>query len=231
MRGRQFNDPTGITEESSMLRKSTLLAVAASAALGLAMLAPTSASAHGGHGGGWPRWWRNARRRRNARRWPSAVVTLAVTSAAGTSTRTGTCAGTARSGTRGRSCTALHRAAPCRAGPLHLPEQGIHPGRRGAVQGSLHQRGGDESSGAGAAADRPARAAASRRVRARSTAAAGDHGPSKRSRQCVELRTPASRRGSCFIGDGPRARPSARRRRSMSRDAGHAPGCAGSRRA
>lgn len=39
-----------------MLRKSTLLAVAASAALGLAMLAPTSASAkHGGggmHGGG-----------------------------------------------------------------------------------------------------------------------------------------------------------------------------------
>ncbi len=45
-----------------MLRKSTLLAVAASAALGLAMLAPTSASAmhggghgmhghHGGHGG------------------------------------------------------------------------------------------------------------------------------------------------------------------------------------
>ena len=37
-----------------MLRKSTLLAVAASAALGLAMLAPTSASAMhgGGHGGG-----------------------------------------------------------------------------------------------------------------------------------------------------------------------------------
>jgi len=35
-----------------MLRKSTLLAVAASAALGLAMLSPTAASAHGGHGGG-----------------------------------------------------------------------------------------------------------------------------------------------------------------------------------
>ena len=35
-----------------MLRKSTLLAVAASAALGLAMLAPVSASAKGGHGGG-----------------------------------------------------------------------------------------------------------------------------------------------------------------------------------
>ena len=36
-----------------MIRKSTLLAVAASAALGLAMLAPTAASAHGGgHGGG-----------------------------------------------------------------------------------------------------------------------------------------------------------------------------------
>ena len=35
-----------------MLRKSTLLALAASAALGLAALAPTSASAHGGHGGG-----------------------------------------------------------------------------------------------------------------------------------------------------------------------------------
>jgi hypothetical protein len=35
-----------------MLRKSTILAVAASAALGLAMLAPTSASAMGGHGGG-----------------------------------------------------------------------------------------------------------------------------------------------------------------------------------
>jgi hypothetical protein len=35
-----------------MILKSTLLAVAASAALGLAMLAPTAASAHGGHGGG-----------------------------------------------------------------------------------------------------------------------------------------------------------------------------------
>ena len=35
-----------------MFRKSTLLAVAASAALGLAVLAPTSASAFGGHGGG-----------------------------------------------------------------------------------------------------------------------------------------------------------------------------------
>ena len=35
-----------------MIRKSTLLAVAASAALGLAMLAPTSASARGGGGGG-----------------------------------------------------------------------------------------------------------------------------------------------------------------------------------
>jgi hypothetical protein len=35
-----------------MLRKSTLLAVAASAALGLAMLSPISASAKGGHGGG-----------------------------------------------------------------------------------------------------------------------------------------------------------------------------------
>lgn len=35
-----------------MLRKSTLLAVAASAALGLAMLSPISASAHGGGGGG-----------------------------------------------------------------------------------------------------------------------------------------------------------------------------------
>jgi hypothetical protein len=40
-----------------MLRKSTLLAFAASAALGLAMLVPTAASAmhgggHGGHGGG-----------------------------------------------------------------------------------------------------------------------------------------------------------------------------------
>ena len=34
-----------------MLRKSTLLAVAASAALGLALLNPTIASARGGHGG------------------------------------------------------------------------------------------------------------------------------------------------------------------------------------
>jgi hypothetical protein len=46
-------DPQRITQESPMLRKSTLLAVAASAALGLAMLAPTAASAkHGGGGGG-----------------------------------------------------------------------------------------------------------------------------------------------------------------------------------
>jgi hypothetical protein len=35
-----------------MLRKSILFAIAASAALGLAALSPTSASAHGGHGGG-----------------------------------------------------------------------------------------------------------------------------------------------------------------------------------
>ncbi len=35
-----------------MFRKSTLLAFAASAALGLAMLSPTIASAKGGHGGG-----------------------------------------------------------------------------------------------------------------------------------------------------------------------------------
>ena len=35
-----------------MLRKSTLLAVAASAALGLAMLSPSIANAKGGHGGG-----------------------------------------------------------------------------------------------------------------------------------------------------------------------------------
>ena len=35
-----------------MLRKSTILAIAATAALGLAALSPTSASAHGGHGGG-----------------------------------------------------------------------------------------------------------------------------------------------------------------------------------
>lgn len=38
-----------------MFRKSTLLAVVASAALGLATLAPTSASAFGGHGGGFHR--------------------------------------------------------------------------------------------------------------------------------------------------------------------------------
>jgi len=35
-----------------MIRKSTLLAVAASAALGLAILSPGAASAYGGHGGG-----------------------------------------------------------------------------------------------------------------------------------------------------------------------------------
>ena len=63
-----------------MLRKSTLLAVAASAALGLAMLAPTSASAKhgGGHGGGGmqrrPRRWRPRWRR-------SAMAATAVISA------------------------------------------------------------------------------------------------------------------------------------------------------
>jgi hypothetical protein len=35
-----------------MLRKSNVLAIAASLALGLTMLSPTAASAHGGHGGG-----------------------------------------------------------------------------------------------------------------------------------------------------------------------------------
>jgi hypothetical protein len=49
---RQFNDPAGITQETPMFRKSILLAFAASAALGLAMLSPTIASAKGGHGGG-----------------------------------------------------------------------------------------------------------------------------------------------------------------------------------
>jgi hypothetical protein len=55
MPGQAITDPHGISQETIMLRKSTLLAVVASAALGLAMLAPTSASAmggHGGHGGG-----------------------------------------------------------------------------------------------------------------------------------------------------------------------------------
>jgi hypothetical protein len=54
MREGNFTVRNGSHEESPMLRKSTLLAVAASAALGLAMLAPTSASAMhgGGHGGG-----------------------------------------------------------------------------------------------------------------------------------------------------------------------------------
>ena len=46
----------------------------------------------------------------------------------------------------------LLQRAGCRL--LHLPKQGVHPGRRGAVQGSLHQRDGDESSGPGAATDR-----------------------------------------------------------------------------
>jgi hypothetical protein len=47
-------DPNGISQEDIMLRKSTLLAVAASAALGLALLSPSVASArgHGGGGGG-----------------------------------------------------------------------------------------------------------------------------------------------------------------------------------
>jgi hypothetical protein len=55
---RRFNDPAGIAEESPMLRKSILLAVAASAALGLAMFNPGIASAksgysmYGGYGGG-----------------------------------------------------------------------------------------------------------------------------------------------------------------------------------
>jgi hypothetical protein len=48
---RQFTDPEGITKESVMIRKSNLLAIVATAALGLAMLSATEASARG-HGGG-----------------------------------------------------------------------------------------------------------------------------------------------------------------------------------
>jgi hypothetical protein len=48
-----LNDPCGSNkQEIPMLRKSTLLAVAASALFGLALIAPTAASAHGGGGGG-----------------------------------------------------------------------------------------------------------------------------------------------------------------------------------
>jgi hypothetical protein len=52
MREGKFNRSHGISQESVMIRKSTLLAVAASAALGLAMLSPSIANAKGGHGGG-----------------------------------------------------------------------------------------------------------------------------------------------------------------------------------
>ncbi|MSP47540.1 MAG: hypothetical protein EXQ83_17300 [Xanthobacteraceae bacterium] len=144
-----------------MLRKSTPLAVAASAALGLAMLAPTSASAmhggghgmhghHGGHGGHFghhrhrhPHW--HVRYQRPVWYAPRPVYV----------------------------------ASRPVAGPLHLPEQGIHPGRCGAVQGSLHQRGGDESSAGAAAADRRARAAGAAvpaAVRAAATATAAEVG-------------------------------------------------------
>jgi hypothetical protein len=49
-----MSDPAGIKEmkESPMLRKSTILAIAASAVLGLAMLSPTTADARGFGGGG-----------------------------------------------------------------------------------------------------------------------------------------------------------------------------------
>ena len=86
-----------------MLRKSTLLAVAASAALGLAMLAPTlpaprggTVAAHGGggmHGGGGHGGGMHGRRSR------SVTAATSVTSVIGIITRTGTFAITARSGT------------------------------------------------------------------------------------------------------------------------------------
>jgi len=51
---RRFIDPQGIAQENAMFRKSALLAVAASAALGLALLGSNDAFArgHGGGGGG-----------------------------------------------------------------------------------------------------------------------------------------------------------------------------------
>ena len=69
-----------------MIRKSTLLAVAASAALGLAMLAPPAASAKhggggGGHGGGgtWMAATAAAGMRRRPR-WPAVITSVTVTS-------------------------------------------------------------------------------------------------------------------------------------------------------
>ena len=87
-----------------MLRKSTLLAVAASAALGLAMLAPTAASAHGGHGGGGGHW---------------GGAAMAAAGAGTAAIITGITAIAARSGTRGLSSTrwpgpvAVSSPAPC----------------------------------------------------------------------------------------------------------------------
>ena len=132
-----------------MFRKSTLLAVAASAALGLAMLAPTSpAHGGGGHGGGQCR-----RRPWASRRHASSAAAISARS----SLRVSPALSYRRAGivppelwyapglVRASGHLPLQRR-PCSRRPLHLPEQGIHPGRRGAVQGSLHQRGGDEPS-------------------------------------------------------------------------------------
>ena len=157
-----------------MFRKSTLLAVAASAALGLAMLAPTSASAsghggghgggHGMHGGGHGGGGMHGGHRGGhgghfGHHSPSPALARSLSPP----------------DLVRRPPGRLHRlrAAHGRR-PLHLPEQGIHPGRRGAVQGSLHQRSGDESAGCGAAADRRARAAGAAVQPAVRAAAAAD---------------------------------------------------------
>ena len=146
-----------------MIRKSTFLAVAASAVLGLAMLSVTEASARshggggggggihgGGHGGGMHGGGHGGGMRVVGRR--------------GTRRPRGSPPHHSPALARSQSPPDLVRRADgwlhlrsdryprCR--PVHLLEQGIHTGRPCALQGPLHQRSGDQPAGYCAAAER-----------------------------------------------------------------------------
>jgi hypothetical protein len=132
-----------------MFRKSALLAVAATAALGFALLNPTLASArgHGGHGGG----------HHGGRRSPRPPRPSSPSSPRPSSSSPPSLARALSSADLVRRGPDVYRGSPgCR--PVHLPEQGIHPAGSGAVHGPLHQRGGGQPAAPAAGCGRDAAA-------------------------------------------------------------------------
>ncbi len=141
-----------------MIRKSTFLAVAASAVLGLAMLSVTEASARGHGGGGWwhgGHWnaWRRPRRRNAHGRWARSSRRPRGSSSSSSSPALARSLSPPDLVRRADGWLHLRSDRYPRCRPVHLLEQGIHTGRPCALQGPLHQRSGDQPAGCCSAAE------------------------------------------------------------------------------